>query len=158
MRRVFLGIDTSCYTTSVALLDESGQLLADERKLLNVGPGQRGLSQSEMVFQHTRNLPGLLREALAEEVKIAAVAVTERPRPQAGSYMPAFLVGAGLAKAIALTNRVPLRLFSHQENHILAGIWSSKMPPSRHFLALHVSGGTTEITRVKMEEEFILAG
>lgn len=47
-----LGIDTSCYTTSAALMDGTGALLFDERRLLRVKEGRRGLSQSEMVFQH----------------------------------------------------------------------------------------------------------
>lgn len=45
-----LGIDTSCYTTSAALMDGTGALLFDERRLLRVKEGRRGLSQSEMVF------------------------------------------------------------------------------------------------------------
>ena len=44
---IFLGIDTSCYTTSIAAVDENGNLLSDQRKLLNVPDGQRGLRQSE---------------------------------------------------------------------------------------------------------------
>lgn len=55
-----LGIDTSCYTTSAALMDGTGALLFDERRLLRVKEGRRGLSQSEMVFQHMRALPDLL--------------------------------------------------------------------------------------------------
>ena len=39
---IFLGIDTSCYTTSIAAVDENGNLLSDQRKLLNVPDGQRG--------------------------------------------------------------------------------------------------------------------
>ena len=41
-----LGIDTSCYTTSAALMDGTGALLFDERRLLRVKEGRRGLSQS----------------------------------------------------------------------------------------------------------------
>lgn len=58
-----LGIDTSCYTTSVAILDEQGQLISDCRRILQVKTGGRGLRQSEMVFQHTRGLPELFAEA-----------------------------------------------------------------------------------------------
>ena len=55
-----LGFDTSCYTTSVAILDLEGGLLADSRRMLTVRQGGRGLAQSEMVFQHTRNMPAVL--------------------------------------------------------------------------------------------------
>ena len=42
---IFLGIDTSCYTTSVAAVDENGNLAAEARKLLSVADGERGLRQ-----------------------------------------------------------------------------------------------------------------
>ena len=61
-QKVYLGIDTSCYTTSVAVLDEAGKLVGEARKILDVKPGRCGLQQSEMVFQHTRNLPNLMEE------------------------------------------------------------------------------------------------
>ena len=55
----YLGIDTSNYTTSMALVNNEGQVLADERILLKVKKGMRGLRQSEALFQHIRNLPAL---------------------------------------------------------------------------------------------------
>lgn len=45
----FLGIDTSCYTTSAAVYDSSGELAGEERIVLSVKEGNRGLSQSQMV-------------------------------------------------------------------------------------------------------------
>ena len=65
-QRVYLGIDTSCYTTSVAIMDEAGALLSEARQILSVKPGRCGLQQSEMVFQHTRNLPRLMEEAVGQ--------------------------------------------------------------------------------------------
>ena len=41
------GIDT-CYTTSLAVIDHQGRLLADERKLLVVEQGKRGLRQPKV--------------------------------------------------------------------------------------------------------------
>ena len=43
---VFLGIDTSCYTTSLCLVDAAYDVVADERIILSVAKGGRGLSQS----------------------------------------------------------------------------------------------------------------
>ena len=67
-QRVYLGIDTSCYTTSVAIIDEAGALLGEARQILSVKPGRCGLQQSEMVFQHTRNLPRLMEEAVGQVI------------------------------------------------------------------------------------------
>ena len=58
MARV-IGIDTSCYTTSVAIFDSQEGIVTEERLLLCVKEGHRGLAQSEMVYQHVRNLPYL---------------------------------------------------------------------------------------------------
>lgn len=151
----FLGIDTSCYTTSVAILDEEARLVADARKLLVVKSGGRGLAQSEMVFQHTRNLPGLIEQALMQAdrpLKFKAIGVSAQPRTLPDSYMPAFLVGAGAARILALTHGVPLEQTSHQENHIWAGIWSAGGPIGNHFIALHLSGGTTEVVEVQRND------
>ena len=52
---MILGIDTSNYTTSAAVLD--GEALTQQKQLLEVRPGERGLRQSDALFQHTRNLP-----------------------------------------------------------------------------------------------------
>ncbi|MBP2634185.1 MAG: tsaD 2 [Firmicutes bacterium] len=151
MTNYFLGIDTSCYTTSVAILDEQLQVVADCRRILIVKPGKRGLQQSEMVFQHTRNLPDLFTQAclkLKTPICFKAIGVSAFPRPLPDSYMPAFLVGEGYAKVLALSQASPLYRISHQENHILAGIRSASGPTASSFLAVHLSGGTTEIVKV----------
>lgn len=148
----FLGIDTSCYTTSLALMDESGKLIADARELLSVKSGNRGLSQSEMVYQHTRNLPCLFEKVFAKfdsAISLKAIGVSAWPRPLPDSYMPAFLVGTGFARALAAADKISLKQVSHQEGHIFAGIWSANGPKDNDFLAIHMSGGTTELLTVE---------
>lgn len=151
MMKYSLGIDTSCYTTSVAILDEHAQVIADCRRILTVKPGKRGLQQSEMVFQHTRNLPELFAQAcqqLDSPICFKAIGVSAFPRPLPDSYMPAFLVGEGYAKVLALSQAIPLYRISHQENHVFAGIRSAGGPSADNFLAVHLSGGTTEIVQI----------
>lgn len=149
--KYFLGIDTSCYTTSIAVMDDNTHLVAESRKLLVVPQGKRGLAQSEMVFQHTRSFPVLFAEIIRKlgTISFQAVGVSVRPRSVNDSYMPAFLVGKGIAAVIALTQGLKCYELSHQENHIYAGLWSAGAPLSDEFLALHVSGGTTELVKVK---------
>jgi N6-L-threonylcarbamoyladenine synthase len=154
--KYFLGIDTSCYTTSLAMLDIAGSLVADLRKPLEVKQGGRGLAQSEMVFQHTRNLPALW-ELLSSQFgvnlrEITAIGVSVSPRPNPESYMPVFVVGEGSARTVAGIAGVPLYRLSHQENHILAGIRSANGPSVKRFLAIHLSGGTTEIVQVELDK------
>ena len=66
MKRVVIGFDTSCYTTSVAAVTVEGQVIASCRKLLPVKLGERGLRQSEGVWHHVRALPERLEELDAE--------------------------------------------------------------------------------------------
>ena len=156
--RVFFGIDTSCYTTSLALLDEDGIHVSMARKILSVDSGSQGLRQSEMVFAHTRNLPLLMQELDFGSVEILAVAASVQPRADEHSYMPAFLTGKGLAQSLTTVLGVPLYTLSHQENHMHAGLWSSCMPEFERFLFVHISGGTTELILVDNGVHTLISG
>ena len=88
MSELFLGIDTSNYTTSSALFD--GERVLENRKmLLPVKQGEKGLRQSDAVFHHVRQLPqvlGPILEGLEDRPK--AIGVSLAPTTEEGSYMP----------------------------------------------------------------------
>ncbi|WP_418792364.1 O-sialoglycoprotein endopeptidase [Phosphitispora sp. TUW77] len=146
---LFLGIDTSCYTTSLAVVDGEGNLISDVRRILNVRSGERGLAQNEAVFQHINNLPSLFQRVLSDNSTFAGVAASICPRPVKGSYMPVFKVAESYGHSIAAILNVPFTGVSHQEGHLAAGIMSAGGPQSGEFMAVHLSGGTTELLRVK---------
>lgn len=148
--QVYLGIDTSYYTTSVAIVDEAGRLLEDQRRLLAVKQGERGVAPQEAVWAHLKALPELAEPVLwAHGRQIAAVAASVKPRPVEGAYLPPFKVSDGFGRSIAAALGVPFYPTTHQEMHIQAGLWSSDAPPQgERFLAIHLSGGTTELIRV----------
>lgn len=148
--KYYIGIDTSNYTTSVAVTDETGKLISDERILLSVEQGKRGLRQSDALFLHLKNLPKLF-ERFPSNGEIAAVGVSNAPRRTEQSYMPVFLAGINCAKAIAATHHIPLYEFSHQEGHIRAALIGQPEPYPQEFYAVHLSGGTTEILSVRHE-------
>lgn len=153
--KVVLGIDTSNYTTSMCLLGENEDLKADERKILQVASGSRGLRQSEALFQHVQNIPSLTEKvgrALAGH-ELVSVGVSEKPRPQEESYLPVFLPGLSLAQALSHLFAIPCHKITHQETHIWSGIGCAAGPYAREFLAIHLSGGTTELTIVKRDEQ-----
>ncbi len=150
---IFLGIDTSCYTTSLAVVDGEGNLLFEARKLLDVRSGQRGLPQNEAVFQHVNNLPRLF-ECIGSNFSAAVfsgIAASVCPRPAEGSYMPVFRVAASYGQSMARVLNVPFAGVSHQEGHLAAGIISARGPRAGEFLAVHLSGGTTELLRVRKD-------
>lgn len=147
--RYFLGIDTSNYTTSVALVDENGKVTENRKILLEVAKGERGLRQSDAVFAHTKNLPAII-EGLGKR-DIIAVGYSGAPRDVQNSYMPCFLAGRSVASVTAELLGVPLYSFSHQRGHVRAALYSAGREDliDGSFVAFHVSGGTTDILRVE---------
>lgn len=143
--RVTLGFDTSCYTTSAAAVGETGEVVAFSRMLLPVASGQRGLRQSEAVFAHVRQMPQVMEQLrLPSDAKIVAVCASSAPRDEENSYMPVFTVGLGHARVLANALNVPIYTTSHQQGHIAAGLIGNTCP-KKDFVALHLSGGTTEL-------------
>ena len=150
MRKLVLGLDTSNYTTSVAVTDaDTGEILADERILLTVKQGEKGLRQSDALFQHWQNLPDLLERVLPVYGKeICCIAVSEKPRPQEGSYMPVFTAGVHAARILAAQTGARLVLCSHQEGHIWAAAHGNGIDPlsGGPLICAHLSGGTLDIS------------
>ena len=151
-----LGIDTSCYTTSVALT-RGGELVVDLREKLEVAHGGLGLRQSEALFKHIRKLPGLIEKAFLEArrygIEVDSIAASAWPRRAEGSYMPVFNAGRGFAAAVASSLGAPLIEVSHQEGHIAACAPEAGLSPGDSFLAVHISGGTTEVLEVAWYED-----
>lgn len=153
---MYIGFDTSNYTTSVAVFD--GEHMLNKRRLLTVKSGERGLRQSDAVFQHTVNMPSLISEISVDKNNIRAVAVSSRPRNIDGSYMPCFLVGINNAVSVSKFSGAPLYKTSHQVGHILAGLYSIKRLDliNEPFIAFHISGGTTEALLVEPDNDEII--
>lgn len=159
MRQVVVGLDTSCYTTSAAAVTADGQVVASCRKLLPVKLGERGLRQSEGVFIHVRQLPERLEE-LREFIRgdeIVAVCASSRPRDEEESYMPVFQVGDAQARGLAAMLGVPCFSSTHQRGHVAAAMVDSGIAPG-DLLAVHLSGGTTELLSLRGEALSLLGG
>jgi N6-L-threonylcarbamoyladenine synthase len=146
-----LGIDTSNYTTSVAVVTD-GVVKENIKIPVFVNNGEKGVRQSDAVFSHVKNLPIAL-EKLGTLPPISAVGYSYAPRDCEGSYMPCFLAGEAVARSIAKTSNIPAYRFSHQAGHVMAALYSAEQLSlrSRPFAAFHVSGGTTEILLVEPE-------
>lgn len=156
-RYLYLGLDTSAYTTSMALVDHNEKLLVDQRFLLPVKKGSLGLRQSEAVFSHILNFPRLWQQErkVLNNAFLAAVACSVRPRPVDESYMPVFKVSEAFGLFLAQTMGLNYLPSSHQEGHVIAGLWSAGLKQGR-YLILHLSGGTTEILSSEETEPGLL--
>lgn len=151
-----LGIDTSNYTTSACIYDSETGEVFQQKLLLPVKEGEKGLRQSDAVFHHTARLYPLV-EKLFERcgTEFDAIGVSEKPRDAEGSYMPCFLVGVNAARCVGAATAKPVYGFSHQAGHIAAALYSSgKMNlMNEKFIAFHVSGGTSEMLLVSPGSE-----
>lgn len=146
-----LGLDTSNYTTSLALADEQEQIIYEDHKLLTVKEGERGLRQSEALYQHVVNLPVMMQKIPKEislKKEVAVIAVSDKPRPQEDSYMPVFRAGILLAESLGRAFEVPVVRVSHQENHLRAALYGCGLTDKEvafPLIGTHFSGGTSEI-------------
>lgn len=159
MNRYALGIDTSNYRTSCALLNTESGSFENIGELLDVPPGELGLRQSDALFQHVRRLPELMERLCADlDGPIVALGVSDRPRRREDSYMPCFLAGISAARSAAAVLRLRPCFFSHQEGHIASALYSANKLSwlSAPFLSWHLSGGTTELLWVRSEKQGVM--
>ena len=144
---VVIGFDTSNYRTSVAAVTLDGEILVNHRELLPVPDGERGLRQSDAVFAHIRQLRNSgkeLRTAL-QNAEIAAVAASTKPRDGEDSYMPVFQAGYTAGNLLAAALNVPFYETTHQRGHLAAALHGTKLEGTERLLAIHLSGGTTDL-------------
>jgi len=153
MNGLYLGVDTSNYTTSVACVSDEG-IVFERRTMLSVALGERGLRQSDALFQHVKNLPPLIDAMLTQidRKNVLAVAVSVKPTGAEQSYMPVFLAGMLAAKTVAASLNVPLFETTHQAGHVRAAMLGQEAEFNENsFLAMHLSGGTTDILNVSQK-------
>ena len=150
MRRVVVGLDTSNYRTSIAAVSTEGDILVNDRELLPVAAGERGLRQSDAVFAHLKRFNGMRSHMLpdGEEYRIVAVASSTAPRDGQASYMPVFQVGTSFGRMMAAVLGVPFFETTHQRGHLAAAAYGTQLADAQDYLALHLSGGTTDLLEV----------
>ncbi len=152
MNGAVLGLDTSNYRTSLAVVSWDGEILVNYRELLPVPEGKRGLRQNEAVFAHLRQL-----NSAAEVLRgmsgrpLAAVAASTAPRDGAESYMPVFMAGASFGRLTAAALGVPFIGTTHQRGHLAAAKTGTELEDTEEYLALHLSGGTTDLLEVRKD-------
>jgi N6-L-threonylcarbamoyladenine synthase len=162
---IILGIETSCDETALCLLETKGKgEHFSYRVMANIVHSQIDIHKEYGgVFpilakrEHIKNLPILFKKILDDaginEKDIEAIAVTEGP-----GLEPALWTGILFAKELAERLAIPLIPVNHMEGHIVSTLLTSSTPskdfhklnsPSFPALALLISGGHTEIVKVK---------
>ena len=149
VKKYFMGIDTSNYTSSVAIVDENNNVIFDDRIILNVKIGERGLRQSDALFQHINNVPYIISK-MTETIdtnQIKAISVSSQPRALDDSYMPVFLAGKSFGKSLSDVLKCNYYEFSHQQGHLKAAMYNNKIK-KQNFKGMQISGGTTEVLSI----------
>ncbi len=156
---VYLGFDTSNYTTSAAFYLPEENRIIHSKMLLPVKEGEKGLRQSDAVFHHTQQLSVVCNDLFSKcDYKPVSIGASAFPRMAEGSYMPCFLVGLNTARIISDLNGISLHITSHQVGHIIAALYSAERLEliNERFIAFHLSGGTTEALLVEPDKKEII--
>lgn len=160
---MILALETSCDDTSVALLNEAGEVLISLAQSQDAAHRPFGGVVPEVASrQHTENLLPLIDRALSETgtdwAKVRAVAVTSRP-----GLIGSLLVGVVTAKTLALARGLDLVAVNHIEGHLVAPLLRDKeyAPPQGFgfpYLGLAVSGGHSHLFAVEGVGRYRLLG
>lgn len=155
-----LAIESSCDDTSAAVLRD-GYLLSNVTAGQAVHEAYGGVVPELASRAHQQNIVPVVDQALKQagvtKEELSAVAVTLGP-----GLMGSLLVGVSFAKGLASALGIPLIEANHLQGHILAHFIQT--PEDRHelppypFLCLLVSGGNSQIVKVKAYNDLEILG
>lgn len=152
-----LGVETSCDETGIALYDSERGLLAHALHSQIELHNQYGGVVPELASRdHIRKILPLIKQVLSEAGKdrkeLDGIAYTAGP-----GLIGAVIVGATVAKSLAMSLGIPAVGVHHMEGHLLAPMLEDDKP-SYPFLALLVSGAHTQIVEVTALGEYKILG
>jgi len=154
-----LGIETSCDETSAAVLEGSGEDVAQKSLVILSQDVHRifgGVVPEIASRAHLTSIVPVVERALEEAGSglddIDAIAVTHAP-----GLVGALLVGMSYGKALAFSRDIPLLGIHHMEGHLFAAALEHRdaVPP---FTALLISGGHTLLLDVEAWGRYRLLG
>jgi len=161
--KLVLALETSCDDTSVALVDESGSVLAVQS--VNQDDIHRpygGVIPELACRNHTMRLLPLIESIFKEAGKtwndVDGICVTSKP-----GLIGSLMVGVTTAKTLAYVKGLPLLGVNHLEGHLHAPFLrlGTVSPPSNFgypFVGLCVSGGHTSLYHVEDLGRYTLLG
>ena len=154
-----LGIETSCDETSAAVLEGTGDDVAQKSLVILSQDVHRvfgGVVPEIASRAHLTSIVPVVDRALSEAGTtldhLEAIAVTNTP-----GLVGALLVGVSYGKALAFSRDIPLLGVHHMEGHLFAAALEHRdaVPP---FTALLISGGHTLLLDVEAWGKYRLLG
>lgn len=150
-----LGIESSCDETSASICRD-GEILSNFIANQKVHEQYGGVVPELASRAHLQNIVPVIDIALQRAgvilSAIDAIAFTQSP-----GLIGSLLVGSQFAKSLALSLNKPLISVHHMQAHVMANLIGNKKP-TYPFLCLTVSGGHTQIVKVKNALEMQVIG
>ncbi|TVZ46413.1 tRNA (adenosine(37)-N6)-threonylcarbamoyltransferase complex transferase subunit TsaD [Olleya sp. Hel_I_94] len=144
-----LGIESSCDDTAASVI-LNGKILSNVIASQKIHEAYGGVVPELASRAHQQNIVPVVDQALKQagitKDQLSAIAFTKGP-----GLMGSLLVGTSFAKSLAFGLDIPLIDVNHMQAHILAHFIEEdgfKKPPFP-FLAMTISGGHTQIVKVK---------
>ena len=153
---IILGIESSCDETSIAILKDGKDILANKiSSQTEIHKEYGGVVPEIASRQHIKNIAAILDEAL-EEAKITLddvdyIAVTYAP-----GLIGALLVGVSFAKGLSYAHNIPIIPVHHIKGHMYANFLEHDI--ELPCIALVVSGGHTNIVYMDENHKFTNMG
>ena len=154
---IILAIESSCDDTSAAIL-QGRKVLSNEIANQSIHSLYGGVVPELASRAHQQNIIPVVDTAIkkAKIIKedITAIAFTKGP-----GLLGSLLVGSSFAKSFAIAMNIPLITVNHMQGHILSHfIDEGQNMPSFPFLCLTVSGGHTQIVKVRSTRDMQIIG
>jgi N6-L-threonylcarbamoyladenine synthase len=156
-----LGIETSCDETAAAVVEDGAGILSNQiASQVEIHARYGGIVPEVASRQHILAIIPIIEQAMAEAKvnwnDLDGIAATMGPG-LAGSL----LVGANVAKAMALARGLPLIGVNHLEGHIYAN-WlndrDSDVVPLFPLVCLIVSGGHSDLVLMRGHGDYVVLG
>ena len=155
-----LGIESSCDDTSAAVIRD-GVLLSNVTASQAVHEAYGGVVPELASRAHQQNIVPVVDQAIKKagiaREQLSAIAFTRGP-----GLMGSLLVGVSFAKGLALSLGIPLIDVNHLQGHVLAHFIQEpemeRKTPDFPFLCLLVSGGNSQIVKVKAYNDMEIIG
>ena len=152
-----LAIESSCDDTAAAIL-RNDEVLSNIIATQDVHKKYGGVVPELASRAHQQNIIPVVDQAIHQagitKKELNAIAYTRGP-----GLLGSLLVGSSFAKSLAMGLDVPLIDVNHMQAHLLVHFIKDEFPvPTFPFIGVTVSGGHTQIVKVKDYLDFELLG
>jgi len=155
---LILAIESSCDDTGAAIL-QNDKVLSNVIASQKIHADYGGVVPELASRAHQQNIVPVVQQAIKKagisKNELHAIAYTRGP-----GLMGSLLVGASFAKSLAIGLHIPLIAVNHMQAHVLAHFIKDKEQsiPKFPFLCLTISGGHTQILKIKNHTNFEILG